>query len=223
MWYGSALSKSLAQNFRTSRNRRLQKSKLRHVPPVFRRALGARRVCFHVPTTWACTLLKARPVTKSCLVYLTTPTYYFSFPFPAHPTTVRFDSHSNLIDASLWTTPHFLALFLKTLMHLFTSFLKPFLIKLKFKGKGYYVFKGTRATITPQFGFAHRRYFYSISLRVRFLSKTKIILFGFSKRDVFKSAYDFQTYKPINVFTGRGVRFAKQVLYRKTGKVSLYR
>ena len=117
----------------------------------------------------------------------------------------------------------FLALFLKTLMHLFTSFLKPFLIKLKFKGKGYYVFKGTRATITPQFGFAHRRYFYSISLRVRFLSKTKIILFGFSKRDVFKSAYDFQTYKPINVFTGRGVRFAKQVLYRKTGKVSLYR
>jgi amino acid transporter len=27
----------------------------------------------------------------------------------------------------------------------------------------------------------------------------------------------------INVFTGRGVRFARQVIYKKTGKVSTYR
>jgi ribosomal protein L6P/L9E len=121
------------------------------------------------------------------------------------------------------TTPTFLNLFLLQLNHLFISFLKPFLIKLKFKGKGYYVFKSTRSTVTPQFGFAHRRYFYTTSFRVKFLSKTKIVLFGFSKGDVLKVAFEFQTYKPINVFTGRGVRFAKQIIYRKTGKVSLYR
>ena len=96
---------------------------------------------------------------------------------------------------SLRTVPHFLALFWHKLRHLFISFLKPFLLKLKFKGKGYYVFKGMRSTITPQFGFAHRRYFYSISVRVKFLSKTKIVIFGFSKQDVFKISYDFQTYK----------------------------
>jgi hypothetical protein len=27
----------------------------------------------------------------------------------------------------------------------------------------------------------------------------------------------------MNIFTGRGVRFAKQIVYKKTGKVSAYR
>lgn len=80
-----------------------------------------------------------------------------------------------------------------------------------------------RHTMTPQFGFAHRRYFYAASFRVRFLSKTKIILFGFARNDLATFAHDFKGYKPINVFTGRGVRFARQIIYRKTGKVSLYR
>jgi len=29
--------------------------------------------------------------------------------------------------------------------------------------------------------------------------------------------------RPINIFTGRGVRFAKQIIYKKAGKVSSYR
>tara|TARA_B100000795_G_scaffold73607_1_gene52083 strand:- start:7717 stop:7854 length:138 start_codon:yes stop_codon:yes gene_type:complete len=29
--------------------------------------------------------------------------------------------------------------------------------------------------------------------------------------------------RPINIFTGRGVRFNKQIIYKKTGKVSSYR
>ena len=98
-----------------------------------------------------------------------------------------------------------------------------FFFKLKFKGKGYYVFKGKRSTVTPQFGFAHRVYFYGFSISVKFLSKTIIFLFGLLKKDVLKFSNSFKQVKPINPFTGRGVRFAKQIIYRKTGKVSLYR
>jgi hypothetical protein len=29
--------------------------------------------------------------------------------------------------------------------------------------------------------------------------------------------------RPINIFTGRGVRFSRQIIYKKVGKVSSYR
>ena len=72
-------------------------------------------------------------------------------------------------------------------------------------------------------GYAHRVYVYSSAITVKFLSKTKILLFGLSKQDVMQSAYSLARVKPINIFTGRGVRFARQVIYRKTGKVGAYR
>jgi ribosomal protein L6P/L9E len=55
------------------------------------------------------------------------------------------------------------------------------------------------------------------------LSKTTVFLFGSSKRDIFAIGHQIQRSKYINVFTGRGVRFARQVIYKKTGKVSTYR
>ena len=80
-----------------------------------------------------------------------------------------------------------------------------------------------RNTIAPKFGYYHRIYVYAPNIRVKFLSKTSVLLFGFSKIDVMTVGHDFKSKKPINIFTGRGVRFARQIVYRKTGKVSAYR
>ena len=55
------------------------------------------------------------------------------------------------------------------------------------------------------------------------LSKTSIFLFGFVKSDLLKVGHGLKQMRPINIFTGRGVRFAKQVIYKKQGKVSSYR
>ena len=55
------------------------------------------------------------------------------------------------------------------------------------------------------------------------LSKTKILLFGLVKQDILCAAYALKQKRSINIFTGRGVRFAKQIIYKKTGKVSSYR
>ena len=98
-----------------------------------------------------------------------------------------------------------------------------FFTKMKFKGKGYYVYKNYRNTIAPKFGYYHRVYVYAFNISVKFLSKTSVLLFGFCKQDIMTVGYNFKSKKPINVFTGRGVRFARQVVYRKTGKVSSYR
>ena len=98
-----------------------------------------------------------------------------------------------------------------------------FFLKLKFKGKGYYVYKNLRNTIAPQFGYAHRIYVYAFNISVKFLSKTSILLFGLSKSDLLTVGQNFKSKKPINIFTGRGVRFSRQIIYKKTGKVSSYR
>ena len=113
--------------------------------------------------------------------------------------------------------------YLRTLADLFSRFNRPTLLKIRFKGKGYYMYKNRRNTIAPQFGYAHRVYVYASATSVLFLSKTKILLFGLCQKDVIQIAHRVKAVKPINIFTGRGVRFAKQIIYKKTGKVSSYR
>lgn len=109
---------------------------------------------------------------------------------------------------------------LNNLLFLFSSF---FFHKIKFKGKGYYIYKNFRNTIAPQFGYYHKIYIYSFFNKVKFLSKTKILLFGLVKTDVLTTAFELKAKRPMNIFTGRGVRFARQIVYKKTGKVSSYR
>jgi len=102
-------------------------------------------------------------------------------------------------------------------------FTKPIFLKIKFKGKGYYIYKNKRNTITPQFNYAHRLYLYSYFISVKFLSKTSILLFGFLKSDIMCVAFNLKKMRSISIFTGRGVRFSRQIVYKKTGKVSSYR
>ena len=96
-------------------------------------------------------------------------------------------------------------------------------LKLKFKGKGYYIYRNSRNTIAPQFGYSHRVYIYAFFITVKFLSKTSVLLFGFSKSDLLNAGHDIKKARSINLFTGRGVRFNRQILYRKTGKISMHR
>lgn len=104
----------------------------------------------------------------------------------------------------------------------FYSFFRIFFFKIKFRGKGYYAFKGRRNTMTTRFGYSHRILFFFFNLKVVFLSKTSFIFFGLDFCDIKKAAYSFYFSKPFNIFTGRGVRFSKQKLFKKAGKVSTY-
>jgi ribosomal protein L6P/L9E len=118
---------------------------------------------------------------------------------------------------------NFYKLYINKVKQLLQSFSQVFFIKLKFKGKGYYIYKSSRNTITTQFGHAHRIYIYSFFISVKFLSKTSVFLFGTSKNDLLKIGYTIQKARPINIFTGRGVRFTRQIIYRKTGKISTHK
>jgi ribosomal protein L6P/L9E len=66
-------------------------------------------------------------------------------------------------------------------------------------------------------------YLYAYFTQVKFLTKTSLVVFGINKNDVNINTQKIFNWRPLNVFTGRGVRFAKQVVYKKAGKVSSYR
>jgi hypothetical protein len=149
--------------------------------------------------------------------------YRFTFFFDNSISKLKYDT--NVSSILLWSTfsnsasSKYLVKFREVLF----SFSRPVFKKVKFKGKGYYLYKNSRNTITPQFGYAHRIYFYSYFASVKFLSKTSVFIFGLVNKDVCNAAHGIKIMRPINIFTGRGVRFSRQTIYRKVGKVSSYR
>jgi hypothetical protein len=66
-------------------------------------------------------------------------------------------------------------------------------------------------------------YLYSFFTSVKFLTKTTILIFGLNYSEINKISYKLFNIKKINIFTGKGIRFSRQIIYKKTGKVSSYR
>lgn len=177
---------------------------------------------FYVPGNWDILLFKV-PNSKRQIVKLVSQTYYFHLWPPFNIPFFYLDINTSTLSFTSIYVNSLYRTYWQELLTLFESFAKPFFKKLKFKGKGYYIYKNRRNTITPQFGYAHRLYVYSFFTSVRFLSKTSIIVFGLLKKDVNLTALRIKRMRVINIFTGRGVRFSRQVIYRKVGKVSSYR
>ena len=174
------------------------------------------------PGNWGLTVLK-NSITSQRVAFFYSNYYYFRISLPNSLSKVMYDSNSSTLVLHTLYLHNSYRLFWSTMKITFMAFYKPFFKKLKFKGKGYYIYKNKRNTITPQFGYSHRLYLYSHFTSVKFLSKTSIFVFGLLKSDVIKTAMGIKAMRPINIFTGRGVRFSKQIVYKKVGKVSSYR
>jgi hypothetical protein len=175
-----------------------------------------------IPSKWSILIVKdsIKNFYSFCLF---SKIYYFTFSIPSDRTQVLYCSNTNVVSlygVGLKTSSLLWNKTLNNILYLLSSFI---FTKLKFKGKGYYIYKNFRNTITPQFGYYHRIYVYSFFNKVKFLSKTKVMLFGLVKKDILVTAHSLKRKRPINIFTGRGVRFARQIVYKKTGKVSSYR
>jgi len=157
------------------------------------------------------------------LIFMSSETYFFKIPYVTNQMHFDYDIFTSTIHITLRVKTHYTLLYFKNLQKLIYMFSQVQFVRMKFRGKGYYIYKTLRNTVAPNFGYAHRVYVYAYYTSLKFLSKTSIILFGLVKYDLFKVGYAFKATRPMNVFTGRGVRFARQLVYRKTGKVSSYR
>ena len=189
---------------------------------MFKFFLKQIQLLFWLPLGWDFIILRSR-FKKHISIFFFTKIYYFRISIPINSSRILFDSKLRVINLSYLFINYSYNLYWNYVSYLFSLFVRPIFKKIKFKGKGYYIYKNKRNTITPQFGYAHRIYIYSYFVTVRFLSKTTILVFGFSKSDILSVSHQIKSSRPINIFTGRGVRFAKEIIYKKQGKVSSYR
>lgn len=181
------------------------------------------KLIFVLPSNWSFIILNSKNMFSKTYFYIFNQTYFFILPLPTLNWLYSFDTNTSAIIISSTYRNNYTLVFWNQLLKIFHSFNRPFFLKLKFKGKGYYIYKNKRNTITPQFGYAHRIYKYTFYVSVKFRTKTSIILFGLVMNDLQNAGLSIKNMRPINIFTGRGVRFNKQIVYKKTGKVSSYR
>jgi len=149
--------------------------------------------------------------------------YFFKLQINNKGTALYFNKKNNILSIKSFLITNFLFSFYFYFKLILNSFSLFFFKKLKFKGKGYYIFKTKRNTIAFKFGFAHRVYLYNFFTFIKFLSKTSILIYGINIFDLYWNAKNLKKIKPINIFTGRGIRFNRQIIYKKIGKVNSYR
>jgi hypothetical protein len=176
----------------------------------------------YLPSSWSFIIFKKKN-TPLTYLYIYSENYFFVLPFLRNFLLLKYDFQINCFIFNFFFKNNFYSLFWNYFKLIFYSFSKLFFCKLKFKGKGYYIYKNTRNTLALQFGYSHLLYLYSFFLNIKFLTKTSILLFGVNLEDIYFMGHSFYKLKPVNIFTGKGIRFSKQIIYKKTGKVSSYR
>lgn len=221
LWYGykTIYSPRLVLNEKQKWNKKSKKLNFYLSKSLFINYLTLR---IHLPDTYNYLFLTSK-LQGNHLVHIYNNTYFFNLNIPSYIENIFLDTNTSAILVATIYTQSFYKMYWKYMLTVFDALNRPFFLKVKFKGKGYYIFKNKRQVITPQFGHAHRLYFYAYFASVKFLSKTSIFLFGLIQTDLIKVGYGIYNMRPINIFTGRGVRFSRQIIYKKTGKVSSYR
>ena len=133
-----------------------------------------------VPNSWKFVIASGES-NPNLLFYLYNKTYFFTFCsiiLLLTPSRIVLPIPSFLPKVFNYSYNHYLSSLQSTLRA--TSSI--FFTKMKFKGKGYYVYKNLRNTIAPQFGYAHRIYVYAFHISVKFLSKLLFYYLGSQKQ-----------------------------------------
>jgi hypothetical protein len=230
LWYGKNLSNiplTSLQNKLKNRRTIIKKNsifrtkfKKSNLSPFF----------LHLPSIWDSLLFIPKefqnttlPIKKNTLIFLYSESYFFIFPIYSFYNKIYYDPHTSCYFFKDYYRNTFFLLFWKKFQKIFHSFTRIFFRKIKFKGKGYYIYKNKRNTIAMRFGYSHIKRLFFFFTYVKFLSKTSIIIFGINSTSINKASTILTNVRPINIFTSKGVRFTRQIIYKKQGKISSYR
>jgi ribosomal protein L6P/L9E len=224
LWYGIRTSNYFKKVHKRANRKYNVRTRTLAFPIARRGSLSFIGVSIYIPKGWNALVLNSKTSTRmNKLLYIYSDIYYFKIPVSNYHLMWGYDVTASSVYFSNWYTTVAHRTYFTRIKEIFYSFSRLFFRKLKIKGKGYYIYKNYRNTITHQFGHSHRWYIHAFFITVKFLNKTTVFLFGSSKRDIFATGHNIRKSKFYNIFTGRGVRFSRQIIYKKTGKVSTYR
>lgn len=178
---------------------------------------------FYLPSNWNCIIFKFNTFFKNYkLIYLYSQNYFFFLP-TFFKNEFYYNIQLNIFKFKLLFFNNFYKIYWYFFKKIFYSFNFYFFKKIKFKGKGYYIYKNIRNSIAMQFGYSHKIQLFFFFFNIKFLSKTSIFFYGLNFNNITYNSHLFKNIKPINIFTSKGIRFSKQIIYKKTGKISSYR
>lgn len=178
---------------------------------------------FHLPCFWNLLMFDIKQCETHYLAFLYSKFYFFFLPFYKGKFNFYYDNQSKVFVVTNIFINNFFFLYWIIFKNIFYSFSKVFFKKLKFRGKGYYVYKNIRNTVATQFGYSHMIRIYGFLTSLKFITKSVIFVYGINKHDILNMGKKIYFKRPYNIFTGKGVRFSKQIIYKKTGKISSYR
>ena len=228
LWYGRYMY-YFQKKIKTIKKKNLTKNRNLNYSLFNRINLNCFLFRFYLPNFWKILIISKSnkfltPLTQfNSVCYIYSPFYFIFLPIPQKFLNLKYDLQTNVITLNFFYKNNFYGLFWNAFKNVFFQFSKLFFKKLKFKGKGYYIYKNFRNTIALQFGYSHVLYLYSYFVNIKFMTKTSILIFGINKINNIKAAKSLFYVRPINIFTGKGIRFSRQIIYKKTGKISSYR
>lgn len=112
----------------------------------------------------------------------------------------------------------------KKLTQIFKSWDVYYFIKIKFKGKVYKITKYKKNNLKLSFGRCHKNILAvrSLFLKKKKKVKNKCLVYGSNFKSLNLTKSLIVNTRPINMFTQRGLRLSRQLVYRKIGKKSSY-
>ncbi len=111
----------------------------------------------------------------------------------------------------------------KIFLNFFYSFNFIFFKKFKFIGKGYKIKKTkNKKSFKMFFGYSHKIFLIPSGLQLRKLTKYKLFIVTNNRLKEKNTTIIIQNIRKLNLFTKRGLRAIKQIVYKRPGKKSTY-
>lgn len=135
---------------------------------------------------------------------------------------VYIDTENNIINVS-YTGVTDMSAWVNKLNSMFFAFNNYFFKKIKFKGKGFRLkIKKQKKICKFLFGHSHLMMVYIKNLKIQKCSKYKFNLKSVNKKFLTNMISKIIDIKPNNVYTNRGIREGRQIVYRRKGKKGSY-
>lgn len=98
-----------------------------------------------------------------------------------------------------------------------------FFEKIKFSGKGFKItFKKRKKFLRFMFGHSHIKFIFMNKTKIKRLTKYKYILKDKNKNRLRNATKLICDVRPLNIFTKRGLRKTRQIVFKRRGKKSTY-
>lgn len=136
-----------------------------------------------------------------------------------------FDRNTNCISFKKYNFEKKFNFLFKKIQKIIFLFENIFFNKIKFKGKGFRVrFKKKNKILKFTFGHSHINYIFINfkKVKIKKLGKYKYIIKSKNKFILNKLSKDICKIRSINLFTKRGIRLGRQVVFKRKGKKSTY-